>query len=219
MKASMKITLSALTAILLLGCAMGGGKPAVMIEQYAIEYAPRAPRGSVPAEAAIRVDRFSVAQIFNSARIVYRERPYRFNEYAYHRWRANPGDMVGDCLLRDLRHSGLFRAVFSYRDIEDIPLVLKGGVAEFFEADEGGGRRAVLSIHLTLLDQSAREAGGRVVFQKNYRCEEPVEEKTVPGFVRAMSRAAEKLSAQAVGDVYQAVQGGNEAKGRQESVK
>ena len=209
MKASMKITLAALTAILLLGCAMGGGKPAVMIERYAIEYATPAPRGAATAETAIRIDRFSVAQIFNSVKIVYREKPYRFNEYAYHRWRANPGDMIGDCLLRDMRHSGLFRSVFSYRDLEDIPLILKGGVGEFFEMDEDGGRRAVLSIHLTLLDQSTREEGGRVVFQRNYRCEEPVEEKTVPGFVRAMSRAAEKLSEQAVEDIYRAVQSGS----------
>ena len=115
--------------------------------------------------------------------------------------------MIGDCLLRDLRHSGLFRSVFSYRDMEEIPLVLKGGVGEFFEAEEGDGRRAVLAVHLMLVDLSAREPGGRVVFQKNYRFAEPVTEKTVPGFVRAMSRAMDKLSAQAVGDVHKAVAG------------
>ena len=207
MKTLMKTMIAVLTAVLLAGCALGGGKPAVRIEQYALEYAPPEPRSPVPADAAIRVDRFSVAQIFNSVKIVYRAKPYSFDDYAYHRWRANPGDMIGDCLLRDLRSSGLFRSVFSYRDMEDIPLVLKGGVGEFFEADEGGGRRAVLSVHLMLVDLSAREPGGRVVFQKNYRFEEPVAKKTLPGFVRAMSRAAEKLSARAIGDVYQAVKG------------
>ena len=207
MKTLMKTMIVVLTATLLAGCALGGGKAAVMIEQYALEYAPPAPRNLAPADAAIRVDRFSVDQIFNSVRIVYRAKPYSFDDYAYHRWRANPGDMIGDCLLRDLRHSGLFRSVFSCRDMEDIPMVLKGGVGEFFEADEGGGRRAVLSVHLMLVDLSAREPGGRLVFQKNYRFEEPVVEKTVPGFVRAMSRAVEKLSAQAVGDVHEAVAG------------
>ncbi len=205
MKTVMKTMIAVLTAALLAGCALGGGKPAVRIEQYALEYAPPVQRDRVPAGAAIRVDRFSVAQIFNSAKIVYRAKPYSFDDYAYHRWRANPGDMIGDSLLRDLRHSGLFRSVFSYRDMENIPLVLKGGVGEFFESDEGDGRRAVLSMHLMLVDLSAREPGDRVVFQKNYRYEEPVAEKTVPGFVRAMSRAVEKLSEQAVGDLHQAV--------------
>lgn len=207
MKTSMKSALTALTAVLLLGCALGGGKPAVMIAHYAIEYAPPAPRGLAPADAAIRVDRFSVAQIFNSVKIVYRAKPFNFDDYAYHRWRANPGDMVGDFLLRDLRNSGLFRSVFSYRDMENDPLVLKGEVGEFLEADEGDSRKAVLSVHLTLMDLSARDAWGRVIFQRNYRFEEPVAENTVPGFVRAMSRAMEKLSEQAVGDVYQAVKG------------
>jgi len=43
------------------------------------------------------------------------------------------------------------------------------------------------------------------MFQKNYRFEEPVVEQTVPGFVQAMSKAMEKLSRQAIGDVYSAI--------------
>jgi cholesterol transport system auxiliary component len=201
----MKYVLMASMTVFLLSCAFGGGKPAIMLEQYALEYPPPSLPDLNRIEEVIRVERFSVAQIFNNAKIVYREKSYNYDDYTYHRWRANPGDMVSDYLLRDLRQSGLFKSVFSYRDLDDIPLVLKGGVGEFFEADEKGGRKAILSVDLTLMDLSQKDTVSRVIFQKNYRFEESVVEQTVPGFVQAMSKAMEKLSRQAIGDVYSAI--------------
>jgi 2,4-dienoyl-CoA reductase-like NADH-dependent reductase (Old Yellow Enzyme family) len=35
------------------------------------------------------------------------------DHFNYNQWAVNPADMVGDNLLRDLRQSGRFRAVFS----------------------------------------------------------------------------------------------------------
>lgn len=182
-----------------------GGKPAVMVEHYALEYAPPAVRGLAPIPVVIGVERFSVAQIFNHAKIIYRQAPYQYNDYAYDRWRANPADMIGDCLLRDLRAAGVFKSVFSYRDEANPPLLLQGGVGEFYENDVGDGRFAVLSVDITLLDTTQKEFTRQVVFQKNYRYEEPLTEKTVPGFAGAMSRAARKLSGQMILDIHSAI--------------
>jgi ABC-type uncharacterized transport system auxiliary subunit len=60
-------------------------------------------------------------------------------------------------------------------------------------------------VDLTLMDLSQKDTVSRVIFQRNYRFEEPVVEQTVPGFVQAMSKAMEKLSRQAIGDVYGAI--------------
>jgi len=182
-----------------------GGKPAVMVEQYVLEYPPPAVQSLSPIDEGIRLDRFSVAQIFNNVKMVYRQKPTRYNDYAYHRWRANPGDMVGDSLLRDLRAAGIFKAVFSWRDMENTPFLLKGGVGEFYESDEKDGRKAILSVHITVIDAKSRELTKQVIFQKNYRCEEPVAEKTAQGFAQAMSLAVEKLSGQVIADIYSAV--------------
>lgn len=43
-----------------------------------------------------------------------------------------------------------------------------------------------------------------MLFQKNYRAEEPLTEKTPDGLAQAMSRAMERLSAQIITEVYQA---------------
>lgn len=205
MKIWIKYILSVLMTIMFLGCALGSGKPAIMVHQYALEYPSPTLPTLTPLADVIRVERFTVVQMYKSSKIVYREKSYNYDEYAYHRWRANPGDMVGDYLLRDLRQSGLFKAVFSYRDPDDISLVLKGGVGEFFEADEKGIRKAVLAVSLTLMDLTQRDISSRVLFQKNYRLEEPVAEQTVQGLVHAMSSAMEKLSRQVLGDLYGAI--------------
>jgi ABC-type uncharacterized transport system auxiliary subunit len=188
----------------LVACSFGG-KPAVMVEQYALEYPPPSVQSLSAMDELIRIERFSVAQIFNHVKMVYRQKPTHYNDYAYHRWRANPGDMVGDSLLRDLRAAGIFKSVFSWRDMENIPLILKGGVGEFYESDEKDGRKAILSVHITVIDTKSRELTKQVIFQKNYRYAEPVPEKTVQGFAQAMSLAVEKLSGQVITDIYTAV--------------
>ncbi len=191
-------------ALTLAACSLGG-KPSVMVEQYALEYPPPTIQGLSPIDAVIRLERFSVAQIFNNVKMIYRQRPYQYNDYAYHRWRANPGDMVGDSLLRDLRAVGVFKSVFSYRDPENASLLLKGGVGEFYESDEKDGRKAILSVYITLMDTTQKELTKQIIFQKYYRCEEALTEQTVQGFARAMSKAAEKLSRQIITDIYTAV--------------
>ncbi len=191
-------------ALTLIACSFGG-KPSVMVEQYALEYPPPATQNLNPIDQVIGIDRFSVAQIFNHVKMIYRQKPTQYNDYAYHRWRANPGDMVGDSLLRDLRAAGVFKSVFSWREMENTPFILKGGVGEFYESDEPAGRKAILSVHITLMDTTQKELTKQIIFQKNYRYEEPLTEQTVQGSARAMSMAVEKVSRQVIADVYEAM--------------
>lgn len=204
MKTLMKYLFMVSMILSLVACSFGG-KPSVMVEQYALEYPPPSVQSLNPMDEVIRLERFSVAQIFNHVKMVYRQKPTHYNDYAYHRWRANPGDMVGDSLLRDLRAAGIFKSVFSYRDMGNTPLILKGGVGEFYESDEKDGRKAILSVHIAVIDTTSRELTKQIIFQKNYRYEEPVTEKTVQGFAQAMSRAVEKLSGQVITDIREAI--------------
>ncbi|MCX5857385.1 MAG: ABC-type transport auxiliary lipoprotein family protein [Deltaproteobacteria bacterium] len=192
----------------LMACTFGG-KPSVMVEQYALEYPSPSIQNIVRIDQVIRIERFSVAKIFNNVNMIYRQKPHSYNDYEYHRWyhrwRANPGDMVGDGLLRDLRATGIFKSVFSYRDMENPDLLLKGGVGEFYESDEKEGRKAMLSVNITLMDRTQKALAKQIIFQKNYRYEEPIPEETVQSFAQGMSRAVEKLSGQVMADVYEAV--------------
>jgi ABC-type uncharacterized transport system auxiliary subunit len=154
--------------------------------------------------AALKVDLFSVAQAFNTNAMVYQPQPFQSQSYNYSRWRANPGFLVTDYLIRDLRESGLFQAVFGPDGSGDYRFKLEGGVAEFQEVDAADGWKASLALTVTLLDTTQEELPRRVVFQKNYRVQEPLPEKTPQGLAQGMSRAMEQLSARIIQDTYEA---------------
>jgi uncharacterized lipoprotein YmbA len=67
----------------LVACSFGG-KPSVMVEQYALEYPPPSVQSISPMDEVIRLERFSVAQVFNHVKMVYRQKPTQYNDYAYH---------------------------------------------------------------------------------------------------------------------------------------
>lgn len=196
--------LLALLAALLVACLGGCGKPPVLVNQYILEYPAPVMGGKVKIPAAVKVELFSVAQAFNTNAMVYQPQPFQSQSYNYSRWRANPGYLVTDYLIRDLRDSGLFKAVFGSDSSGEYRFKLEGGVAEFQEVDAADGWKASLALTVTLLDTTQEELPQRVVFQKNYRVLEPLPEKTPQGLAQGMSRAMEQVSARIINDTYEA---------------
>jgi ABC-type uncharacterized transport system auxiliary subunit len=192
-------------AVLLPGC-IKQGRPTAMVERHVFEYALPTFKELRPLNQLLKVERFSVAKAYNSLSIVYRPEPYTLDTYANNRWMANPGDMVSDFLLRDLRGSGLFRAVFSFRDLEDARYVIEGSIEEIVERDEAPGRCAVIALHVTLLDLARPGMESRLVFQKEYRAIKPLPAKTAAGLAQAMSHAMAQLSSAIIKDVHSALQ-------------
>ena len=197
-----------LLALLLAGC----GHPPVLVHQYILEYPAPSLRGSPLAEA-VKVDRFAVAQTYNTTAMVYRADPYQSDTYKYNRWRVTPDYLVTDYLLRDLRAlPGFSRRSFGPDAPEKSRYLLEGGVEEFQEVDDADGWKAALALSVTLLDLNYEEVPRRVVFQKNYRIREPLTAKTPDGLAQGMSAAMEKLSAQIIMDVYRAAASRSAAK-------
>ncbi len=196
-----RMLLLLLLASLLAGC----GKEPLLVHQYILEYPAPAVTGPPLAEA-IKVERFQIAQPFDTTAMVYRADPYRSDTYKYNRWRVTPGYLVTDYLLRDLRAARLFKAVFSPDSSDDARYLLQGGVEEFQEIDEADGWKASLALSVTLLDLNYEEVPQRVVFQKSYRLKEPMPAKTPEGLAQGMSLALEQLSGQIIREVYRAAQ-------------
>ncbi len=133
------------------GCSLGE-KRTQGVRQYILEYPPPTAEGLVQTKDLIKVERFSVAQAFNTTAMLYRDIPFTLNSDPYNRWKVNPGEMVSDYLIRDLRRMNLFRAVYSYHDLVETRYVLQGHVEDFLEMDEIRSAKAVLGMNVTLLD-------------------------------------------------------------------
>jgi cholesterol transport system auxiliary component len=178
------------------------------VKHYVLEYPLPWVEGIQRFDQLLKVERFSVSPTFNSTAMVYRENPFGRDAYHYERWRVNPGDMVTDLVVRDLRNSGLFRAVFTYHDAEETRFLLEGQVEEFLELEEKDSWKATLGVHITFLDLTKSERAEKVVFQRSYRFVEPFAEKTPEGLAAGMSKAMEKFSRQLIRDLEQTMKEG-----------
>jgi ABC-type uncharacterized transport system auxiliary subunit len=189
---------------LLSGC-LGGTGTTPFVRQYVLEYPPPQAGARPAVEAMVRVERFSADRMFMGQAMLYRQGPFLREAYPAQRWRVGPGDMVTEFLRRDLREAGLFRAVLSEREAEEVRFSLTGGVEEFLESGEAKNRKAVLTATVTLLDLSRKETAGLVVFQKTYRLEAAVAGEGAAGLAAAMSLAMSDLSRQVIADIASAL--------------
>lgn len=191
-----------LPAIFVAGC-VGVGKPPVQIARHLISYPPPVFEKLPPRKETIRMERFSIAAAYNTQEMIFRGENAQIDSFHYNRWAANPADMVGDVLLRDMQQSGFFRAVFSRYAIGEGHCVLHGGIQEFFLRMGKTGRSAVISLEITLIDARERDTSKRVLMQKNYHEEASLESPSPEGYCRAMSQAVETVSHRIAGDVHQ----------------
>lgn len=196
---------------LLLGLILGPascanlGQPSPKIEYLTLEYEPPRATGTGPLPWVIKVERFSAAPFHNSAQILYRDRSYRRTAYTHDRWRSTPPDLVSYFLSRDLKHSGLFRAVLPYDTGQPHSLVLEGSVDEFLEWDLEESWEAVLSFTVTLMLAKEPDISRRVLFQKTYHGKKPCGQRNPRGLAEAMSQVLADLSAALIRDVQSAL--------------
>jgi ABC-type uncharacterized transport system auxiliary subunit len=198
---------TALIMVLMLavsGCGALRGRTQVLWK-YTLDYPSPAVQGLTPVNAALQVKLFTVVQNYNSTAMVYQPAPFKLQQYQNSKWRVNPGDMVTDYLLRDLRSQKLFKAVFSYRESSEARFALEGEIEQFAEVDEKDGRKAMLSVYVTLLDSSQQDASKMVVCQKNYWVAEPYAGKGPAAFAQGMSRAMEKFSRELAQDLQRGI--------------
>ena len=206
----LRITFSSLffmlivSSFLITGCA-GNGKPQYEVENYLLSYS--APSWDKPEKlnTSIKFNKFSIAAAYNSINMIFRNDSYNLDAFNYSRWAVNPTDMIADSLLRDMRESGFFRAVFSRHETDDGRFLVSGGIEEFYLRMEKSTKTAVISIAISLKDTREKETGKSIMFQKKYTREEPLQESSPRGYCQAASQAMRIISQQIINDVYTAV--------------
>ena len=195
-----------LLSMLLLQCGCVDLKQsAAKINYFSLEYdSPKIP-DLVPLPVVIKVDHFSVAPLYNTSRIIYRDDPYKRDEYFYYKWRANPGAMVTHFLRRDAASAGVFKAVLPPNSRFPSSYILEGAVDQFFEMDEGELWTAVLSLTVTVMDGSDPDVSRNVLFQKTYKTLKQCRQKNPTGLAEAMSLAMRDVSENIIRDIYASI--------------
>jgi len=196
--------LAGLIALTAAGC-VKFNKPSLKIEHYTLEYEPVISAGTHALPVVIRVERFTSAPIYNTTRMIYREKPFSRDAYHYHKWRAVPADLVSYFIARDMGVSGMFEAAFPPGTSPGSTHVLSGSVDEFYERDLPDRWEAVASVTMSLLREGEPDPSKRLVFQKTYSSVEPCREKTPASVAEAMSRAMAQISHSVISDIHRAL--------------
>jgi ABC-type uncharacterized transport system auxiliary subunit len=165
-------------AITLMGC--GSIKP---IKYYQVNY----PTKSFVAQDAINtgllVRPFETSHLYLDDKIVYGYDSPEMGTYEYQRWAEPPVEIVQNSLVRGLRASGRFRAVYMLHTDADSRFVLGGHLYDFKEID-GTSTVARLTFAARLRDRKT----GTTVWEHTYTHDESASEKSVTAFVLAMDK-------------------------------
>ena len=185
------------------GCATGG-KPQYNVENYLLNYP--APSWNNPEKLATsaKFHRFSIAVAYNSTGMVFRSDDYSIDSFNYSRWAVNPADMIGDSILRDMRGSGLFQAIFSRYETDASRFMVSGGIEEFYLRTDNSHKTAIIGISISVQDSWEKETGKRMMFQKKYFREEALKDLSPKGYCEAASRAMQIISREIISDIYRA---------------
>jgi ABC-type uncharacterized transport system auxiliary subunit len=188
---------------LILGACVNLRQPGNNIEYYVLEYDPPLFTDMEQLPYTVSVEYLTVAPVYDTTQIIYRERSFTRDAYAYHRWRVNPGDMITSLLNRDIRYSGLFKTVTSYDSQYGSQFSLSGEVEEFYEWDTEEGWKAVLSLNISLISANERDVNKKVLYQKGYRATETCKQKNPRALAEALSLEMSQLSREIIMDVHE----------------
>ena len=177
-------------------------QPSNKIEYYSFEYDPPGIADHPSVSHVIKVALFSVSPIYNTRKIIYRDDAYKRAAYDYHKWQANPAELVTHFLARDMRQSGLFKAVVTRNSRFPHAYVLGGSVDEFLESDTQAGCQANLSLNIILMSEHETDVSKKIIFQKSYHISKACRQKNPRALAEAMSTAMAEASAQIIDEVY-----------------
>lgn len=159
------------------------------------------------AEQAEKADAFPVtllvaslttSHLYREDRIVYGNGRGEMGTYEYYRWANPPTEMIEEVLVRRLRASGRYQAVYFQRSNTHGDFAIRGRLYDFSELT---GTRFLARVTLEL---ELRNLGtGETVWTHDYTYDEPVAGKDVRAVVMALDRNVQRALGEVVASLNQ----------------
>ena len=169
---------------LLSGC--GAVRP---ISYFQLRARPESsPTGTaVPLPVTLLVGSLLASHVYSEDRIVYSDGGGQMGTYEYQRWANPPTEMIEELLLRRLRASGRYQAVYYQRTSTAGDFAIRGRLYDFCELT-GTPFAARVSFEIELRDLKT----GATVWTHDYTHDEPVAGKDVRAVVAALDRSVQR---------------------------
>jgi ABC-type uncharacterized transport system auxiliary subunit len=181
--------LAAITAVCLglalLLAACGAPRP---IKYYALSYPSQNSVASDAVNTSLMVRTFEASPLYMDDKIVYGFDSPEMGTYEFSRWANSPVEVMQTALVRGLRSTGRFQAVYTVRSDPNGRFILGGHLYDFKEVDSPSSVVARLDYIVYLRDRKT----GKTVWNYSYRHDEPATEKSIIAFVQAMDKNVQK---------------------------
>jgi ABC-type uncharacterized transport system auxiliary subunit len=143
-------------------------------------------RAAQPYALTLLVAPITASHLYRGDRVVYSTRS-EMGTYEYQRWAEPPSEMIAEMLVRALRESGRYHAVYSQTSSAHGDYLLRGHLYDFKEIS-GGSLLGRLTLELELRELKT----GATVWTHFYTYDEPVTRKDVPSVIAALDRNARR---------------------------
>jgi ABC-type uncharacterized transport system auxiliary subunit len=173
-----------LAAVFLSAC---GGVPDT--HYYTVNLPAAAPAADAQTPLVLDVTRFQAAEPLRDDRILYYQSPTELNYYEYHRWSAEPVQLMAALVAQRLRASGVFVDVRLFPHSAPGDYVLRGRLLDFEELDYEPGGHARVALELVLL----RGRDQKIVWSDTARSESEIQGKGVAAVVNALNASANQV--------------------------
>jgi ABC-type uncharacterized transport system auxiliary subunit len=159
---------------------------------------PGAGQAADPPQVTLLVGTLLASHLYREDQIVYSLGGEQMGTYEYQRWAEPPTEMVQEVLLRELRASGRYRAVYTQRSNTNGDFLLRGRLYDFKEVS-GNGIVARVTVDFEMRDLKH----GTTVWTHYYQHDEPVSGKNVPAVVEALDRNTQRCIKEVLGSLDQ----------------
>jgi len=140
-------------------------------------------RPADPVPATLLIAPLSASHLYREDRIVYSGSGEQMGMYEYQRWAEPPTEMVQEILLRELRASGRYKAVYMQRSTANGDFLVRGRLYDFKEVS-GAAIVAKVTFEMEMRDLKS----GETVWTHYYSHDEPVAGKDISEVVAALDR-------------------------------
>jgi len=138
--------------------------------------------------ASLAVREFQSSAYLHQGAVVYKTSPEQIGFYNYHRWAADPREVVTNAVIDNLRASGNFTQVKLYDGRSDIDFVVTGRLEKLEEIDYERGVKVEVAISAQMTNLST----GAAVWTNTVDEVGTVGQRNVPAVVSEMNRTLER---------------------------
>ncbi len=140
-----------------------------------------------PAPVTLLVGDLMASHLYRDDRIVYSSGGTQMGTYEYQRWAEPPPEMIKEVLLRELRASGRYSAVYTHRSNVNGDFLVRGRLYDFKEVS-GSAMLGRVAFELEMRDLKT----GATVWTHYYTHDEAVDGKDVPAVVAALDKNVQR---------------------------